>query len=223
MKRIGIIGAGSFGGALVESLSEKGSEVLLMDIEPARVDAFADYVTQAVRGDAANIKSLVDAGFDKCDTVVVCMGSNLEASIMATANCKELGISNVISKAISDTHGRILKRIGADLVVYPNRDRAQRLARALLDKRSYSTDFLEVADGVCIAEIDPPDEIVGKTLVEAGVRQRFGITILVIRRMQSDPHLPRQTVIPDGGEKVLANDKLVVFAEDIKLQALANL
>lgn len=222
MKRIGIIGAGSFGQALVESLAQKGVEVLLIDQGLDRVETFADYITKAVQGDATNLKTLKEAGFDECDIVVVTIGENLQASILATINCKELGVKTIISKAISDTHGKILKRVGADLVVFPNRDRAQRLAKSLVNARDYHMESIEVADGLSIVEIPPPPGLVGKTIREAAVRQSYHITILAIRRVQADPHLPRVVILVTGAETVHADDFLIVFGEDIHLAELGG-
>ena len=220
MKRIGIIGAGRFGQSLTESLSEKGAETLLIDAKRETVQELSNFVTKAVCGDAANVRTLQEAGFHECDVVVVCIGSNMEGSIMATANCKELGVGTVVAKAVSDLHGKVLKRVGADIVVYPNRDRAQRLARSLLSRSPI--DLFEIADGVSVAEIVPPEGLVGKTLIEAGVRQKFGVTVLALRRLAEDPRLPRKVVIAVGEEKIGKEDRLIVFGPDKRIDELSR-
>lgn len=222
MKRIGVIGAGRFGQALVESLSEKGVEVVLVDISLERIQEYADYVSKAVQGDASSLRALRDAGIDQCDVAVICIGDKMEGSIMATVNCKDLGVPTVISKAVSDAHGKILKRVGADIVIYPDRDRAQRLAKSLISANSYALDILEIADGVSLAEIEPPPELIGKTIIEGGVRQNYGITVLVIRRPHEDPRLPRQSIIATGKEIVQEDDRLIVFGDDLHIAALGR-
>ena len=220
MKRIGIIGAGRFGASLAESLAERGAEVLLIDKNRDIIQEFSEFVTKAVEGDASNSRTLEDAGFKECDVVVIAIGSNLEGSIMATVNCKELGVPTVVAKANSDIHGKILKRVGADVVVYPNRDRAQRLARTLLSKGS--VDLFEISDGFSIAEIDVPESLKNKSLAEAEVRKNFGVTVLCVRRLAEDPTQPRAIIIPTADEVILPDDKLLIFGLDKKIDALAQ-
>ena len=160
-KRIGIIGAGRFGMSLAESMTNAGMEVVLVDRNRPAMQSASEFAT-AVQGDATQPHVLEEAGFGECDVVVVAIGSNIEASMMATANCKELGVETVIAKASSELHGKILRRIGADSVVYPDRDSAHRLARAIANHDV--VDFLEVSEGYSIAEIDVPDDVRGKTL-----------------------------------------------------------
>ncbi len=220
MKRIGIIGCGRFGQALVESLAAEGVEVLLIDSDPAKIDANADFVTKAVAGDATNPAVLKEAGFDKCDVVVVCVGGDMEGSILATVNAKETGVKTVISRAVSEIHRKVLKRIGADIVIYPDRDRAHALAKALISRTA--VDVFEIADGLSIAEIDPPAGLVGKTIIEGQVRQTYGITVLAIRRAASDPRLPRTTTVATGSERIEASDHLIVFGDDVSLDKLGH-
>ena len=136
MNRVAIIGAGQFGMALAESLSEAGVEVLLVERNGNFVQAAINVVSSAVQGDATNARALEDAGLKECDVAVVAIGGNVEASLLATANCKELGVPTVISKASSELHGRILKKIGADQVIFPDRESAYRLARSVMDSEA---------------------------------------------------------------------------------------
>jgi trk system potassium uptake protein TrkA len=220
MKRIGIIGAGRFGASLAESLAEHGAEVLLIDQNREIIQEFSEFVTKAVEGDASSKRTLEDAGFQECDVVVVAIGTNLEGSIMATVNCKELGVPTVMAKANSDLHGKILKRVGADVVVYPNRDCAKRIARTLLSKGS--VDLFEISDGFSIAEIDVPESLKNKTLAEAEVRKNFGVTVLCVRRLANDPAQPRAIIIPTADEVIQPDDKLLVFGIDKKIDTIAQ-
>ena len=216
MKRIGIIGAGRFGMSLAESLANAGLEVLLID-RPAMQSA-SEFAT-ALQGDATQSHVLGEAGFGECDVVVVAIGSNIEASMMATANCKELGVSNVVAKATSELHGKILRRIGADSVVYPDRDSAHRLARAIANHAV--VDFLEVSEGYSIAEISVPDGVRGRSLADADFRNKTGVTVLCIRRADPDPKKPRSVIIPQASDIIEPDDKLIVFGETKRIDGLS--
>ena len=222
MKRVGIIGAGRFGLSLAEALAETGTEVLLIDRNNARVQGAIKKVTWAVQCDATSANALEAAGISECDTVVVAIGSNIEASMLVTANCRELGIKTVISKATSEIHGKILDKLGADHVVYPDRDSAHRLARNITEHNAY--DLLEISEGFSLAEIDVPEACVGKTLAEADIRRKSGVTVLCIRR--PDPknnRKPLQIVIPNPNNDAFeANDKLIVFGTTSGIDALSG-
>ena len=218
MKRIGIIGAGRFGMALAESLTNAGTEVLLIDRNRPAMQNASEFAT-ALQGDATQPHVLEEAGFGECDLVVVAIGSNIEASMMATANCKELGVPNVVAKATSELHGKILRKIGADSVVYPDRDSANRLARAVANHSVI--DFFEVSEGYSIAEIDVPEAMQGKTLAESDFRNATGFTVLCVRRVAAEPARPRAVVIPRADEKLQPDDKIIVFGETKKLDELS--
>ena len=206
MKRIGIIGAGRFGMSLAETLANGGAEVVLIDRNRPAMQTASEFAT-ALQGDATQPHVLAEAGLAECDVVVVAIGSNIEASMMATANCKELGVPRVVAKATSELHGKILRRIGADSVVYPDRDSAHRLARA------------EVAEGYSIAEIDVPSAARGRTLAEADLRKKTGLTVLCIRREGGDAG--RAVIIPQPTDRLENDDKLVVFGETKQIDALS--
>lgn len=215
-KRIGIIGSGRFGEALVQALASHGAEVLLMDTDRRKIQELSDYVAKASEGDATNIHALEEAGIGTCDTVVVAIGENIEGSVMATVNCKDLGVTTVVAKATSDVHGRVLRRVGADVVIFPNRDRAQRLARSLLS--TSQADLFEIADGCYAAEIAAPDAVAGKTLAEADIRRNYDVTVLAIRRLDdADPAAPRQLIIPRAETMVRNDDRLLVFGASDKI------
>ena len=218
MKRIGIIGAGRFGMALAESLANAGAEVVLIDRNRPAMQMAGEFAT-ALQGDATQPHVLEEAGFGECDVVVVAIGSNMEAPVMATANCKELGVPNVVAKATSELHGKILRRIGADSVIYPDRDSAHRLAMSIANHNVI--DFFEVSEGYSIAEIATPEDIRGKTLAEADLRKRTGVTVLCIRRPAADAKKPRKVIVPQADDVLNADDRLIVFGETRKLDSLS--
>lgn len=220
-KRIGIIGSGRFGDALVQALTAQGAEVILMDTDRRKIQELSEYVTKAIEGDATNIHALEEAGFASCDTVVVAIGENVEGSVMATVNCKDLGVRTVVAKASTEVHGRVLRRVGADVVIFPDRDRAQRLARSLLTISQ--VDLFEIADGLCAAEVSPPDILDGKTLAEADVRGHFDVTVLAVRRLDDvDPAAPRRLLIPKADTQIRSDDRLFIFGTSDKIDAFTQ-
>ena len=218
--KVGIVGGGRFGMTLAQSLASNGVDVTLVDADWNVVQSLADSPIRALQGDATNPVVLRDADFGSCDIAVVAIGSALEASTLATINCKDLKIPRVVAKAGSALHGRVLARVGADNVVYPDRDRAYRLAESILHRNPI--DFFEIADGYSVAEISVPSSLVGKSIIEAGVRQSLGITVLAIRRVTDDPARPRTTLVATGREVLQADDRLVVFGPDPSLDDLSD-
>ena len=202
---------------LAEHLSANNVDVVLLDKDWDVIQSLSTSAIRAVHGDGTSPEKLREAGFADCEVAVVAISSSLESSTLATINCKDLKIRRVIAKAASDLHGRVLERIGADLVVYPDRDRAFRLSKALISRSAM--DLFEIADGYSVAEILVPRALVGKTLIEGNVRQTFGITVLAIRR-PTDGDGPRKTIITNGTERLQENDQLVVFGADISLNEM---
>ncbi len=218
MKRIGIVGAGRFGTALSESLVRKGAEVILLDSDKDVVQRMSSILTKSIQGDSTDSHVLEESGFQECDAVVVAIGTNMESSILTTMNLKELGVPRIVAKAGSDLHGKVLERVGADQVVYPNRERAQRLARSLLARSP--VDYFEIGEGVSVAEVSAPPELIGKTLIESEIRKRFGITVLCIKRAGKNDKLT-QITSPGGEEVIQSGDILTIFGPDKKLESLS--
>ncbi len=218
MKRVGVIGAGRFGLSLARALAESGTEVLMFERNGARVQQALEVVAESVQGDATVAKNLEEAGVGECDLVVVAIGSNIEASTLALANCKEMGVPLVYAKASSELHGRILLKLGADKVIYPDRDSAHRLAHAIASGGAF--DLLEISEGCSIAEIDVPASCAGKTLAQADLRKKTGVTVLCVRRLDENPKKPRAVLIPGPNDQIHADDKLIVFGTRKQIDAV---
>lgn len=133
-------------------------------------------------------------------------------------NLKELNVPQVIAKAGSDTHGRVLERIGVDLVVYPNKERAERLSRSILSHSA--VDFFEVLKGVSVVELPTPDDFVGKTLAQAEVRRSRGVTILAIKRKGGPKGDEESVISPSGDDVINEGDTLILFGPDKKLETM---
>ena len=220
MRRVGIIGAGRFGMALAQSLAESGAEVLLIDRNGSLIQSAANIVSYAVQGDATSARVLEEAGLKECDIAVVAVGSNIEVSTLATATCKEMGIPRVIAKATSEMHGKILAKLGADQVIFPDRDSAHRLAHVIASNGAF--DLLEISEGCSIAEIDVPESCREKTLAQADLRNKTGVTVLCIRRLDENPKKPRAVMIPGPNDQIHPDDKLIVFGTTKQIDALTG-
>lgn len=175
----GVIGLGRFGFALAETLAENGQEVLVLDNNECKVKQILDKVPQAFVVSQLDKTTLEEAGIQNCGTVIVCIGEQVEASILTALNVIELGVPRVIAKAISAEHGRVLQKIGAE-VVYPERDRAVRLANMLTKPRAM--EYIDLSSEYAISELKLTEGLNGKTLLELDFRRRFGLNVIAIVR-----------------------------------------
>lgn len=173
-----VIGLGRFGAATAGELQRQGREVLAVDTDPGLVQKWAERVTHAVQLDARNIEALQQIGAQEFQVAVVAVGTSIEASVLVTANLADLKISQIWAKAMSATHGRILKRIGANHVIYPEAEAGERTAH-LLNGRML--DFIEFDDEFVMAKMYPPKAIRGKTLRESEVRSRHQVTVVGVK------------------------------------------
>ncbi len=210
MKQFVVIGCGRFGSSIARTLYNLGHEVLAVDADEEKVQEIAEEVTHAVQADVTDENVLLELGIRNFDVVIVSIGSNYEASIMATLIAKELGVKRVIAKAHDVLHGKVLSKIGADKIIYPERDMGVRVAHNLVS--SNILDFIELSSDYSILEITALDQWSGKTLKELGLPTRYGINVMAIKR---DKEI---NVSPYADDVILKGDILVVIGstEDIK-------
>ena len=173
-----VIGLGRFGAATAGELQRQGREVLAVDTDAGLVQKWAERVTHAVQVDARNIDALKQIGAQEFQVAVVAVGTSIEASVLVTANLADLKIPQVWAKAMSATHGRILKRIGAHHVIYPEAEAGERTAH-LLNGRML--DYISFDDEFVMAKMFAPKPIRGKTLAEASVRSQFDVTVVGVK------------------------------------------
>lgn len=173
----GIVGLGRFGSALTAKLSEFGAELMVIDRDEERVREMRDYTDNAFVVASLDKKSLAETGIQNCDVGVVCIGDHLDTSILTTLNLVGMGIKKVVAKAISEEHGEILKKLGAE-VVYPEQDMAIRLAVRL--ENSNVLDFMQLTEKVNISKMFVPEWAIGKSVVETGFRSKFSLNIIAI-------------------------------------------
>lgn len=180
MKSFAIIGCGRFGSAVAKTLYDLNNEVLVVDKDPDLIQGISDYVTHAVEADIMDESALFELGLSNFDIVIIAIGSDLEASATATIAAKELGVKNVIAKAQTDLHGKILKKIGADKVIFPERDMGTRVAHNLVS--SNILDYIQVSPDFSILEITALKSWHNKTLSELKLRNIYGINVIAIKR-----------------------------------------
>ena len=217
-KQYAVLGLGSFGESVALTLENMGCDVLVMDDSYEKIQDISDKVSYAMKGDVADPDALQALGGKNLDGVVVAVSENLEAGIMATMLCKEMGIPLVIAKAKNEIQGAILKRVGADRIVYPEIEMGSRVAKSLVSREFM--DWIELSNDYSMVEIAVPDKWVGRTLVDINVRERLGINVVgIIINGKIDVTLDPQKPLPEGGILIVigANDVLEKFDSKKKL------
>jgi trk system potassium uptake protein TrkA len=207
-----VIGLGRFGGAVAQSLVRLGHDVMGIDRKEDLVQVWADRLTHAVQADSTNENVMLQLGVADFSHAIVAIGSDLAASLMTLMVLTELGIKDIWVKAMSPEHGQIAQRIGAHHVIYPEADMGARVAHLITGRMM---DFIEFEDGFAIAKIKAPADTHDKTLAEAHVRSRFGVTIVGVKRANED----FQHALPDTS--IRPADLLIVSGPTKKIEEFA--
>lgn len=208
-KEFVVIGLGRFGGSIVRELVEQGADVMAIDSSSERVEEFAPIATQAVIADTTDEVVLKSLGLSNFEHVIVAIGEDIQASILTTLILKELGVPQITVKAQNDYHEKVLKKIGADKVVHPERDMGIRIANNMLSTNVL--DYLELSDEHSIMELKAVDKVIGKTLIELDIRAKYNINIAGIKRGE------QIIVSPDPNEPIEAGDLLIVIGADVDI------
>lgn len=214
-KQFVVIGLGRFGTSVAETLYALGNDVLAVDYDEEVVQNISDSVTHAVQVDANDENSLRALGIRNFDCAVIGIGDNIQSSILATVLVKELGVKYVITKATNALHAKVLYKIGADRVVFPERDMGERVAHNLVS--SNILDYIELSPDYSIAEVVSPVEWHKKTLRELNIRARYGISVMAIKRNNDIDISPSADNIIEPGDIVVAIGSIQ------ELNALENL
>ncbi|CAM3383272.1 potassium channel family protein [Stackebrandtia soli] len=209
---VAVIGLGRFGGAVAESLVRLGHEVLAIDERADVVQRWGDVLTHVVQADSTDNAVLQQLGIGDFRRVVVAIGTDIEASVLTVLAVEEAGVPEIWAKAITAKHGRILHRVGAHHVVYPEAAMGERVAHLVTGKM---IDFMEFDDGFAIVKTRAPGEAIGKTLAEAALRTRYGVTVVGVKRPDQDFTYARpETAIHQG-------DLLIVSGPTLKVESFA--
>lgn len=212
MKQYAVIGFGYFGAAVARTLKELGHEVLLIDWEEELVQqAMEDQIaTEAVCLDTTHLYALEDLGLASFDGVVLAIGEHLQESILTALNLKELGVENIIAKASTPAHGKILNKLSIPHVVYPEQDMGERVARMLL--RSNILDGFELGPQHSVMEIVAGSKLISKSLKQLELRPRFSIYVMAIKKGE------KLAMVPSPDQYIQEGDRLLVIGENNKLE-----
>jgi len=227
MKRLfAVIGLGRFGYSVAETLVKKGCEVLAIDRDDERIQAISDIATFAVQCDATDERALKAVSAQNVDVAVVSIGENIEASILIVQTLKEMGIKSIVAKAVAPIQGKILKNLGVDEVIYPERDTAIRLAHRLISPNVL--EYLELAPGYSIEEVSVPDRFSGLSLREAQIQDQHNLNIIGIKkqitRMVKGRMVTGETFnfTPSPDDVIEKGDVLVMIGKEVDLDMFSN-
>ena len=211
-KSYAIFGLGRYGSAVAKELSASGVEVLAVDRNESIVNSAIAEIPFCKCADVTDPEVIRQLGIANFDVVIIAMASNLEASVMAIMHCKAAGVKNVIAKCANEMHGSILKKVGADKVVFPEIESGRRLAKNLIS--SGFVDVIELSEDVSMVEIDVKPEWAGQTLVDLNLRKKYGVNVIALRqddtlRINIDPAMKLNPAM-----------KLVVIANAAKIKKI---
>ncbi|QAY72288.1 TrkA family potassium uptake protein [Agromyces protaetiae] len=209
-----VIGLGRFGAATAGQLDRLGREVLAVDTDEILVQKWSERVTHTVVADAKSVEALQQIGAQDFSIAVVAVGSSVEASVLITANLVDLKVPQIWAKAISASHGKILERIGASHVIYPEREAGERAAHLLSGRM---LDFIEFDDDFALVKMYPPKPIRGKTLTESGVRSRHNVTVVGVKSPGKPFTYATENTI------VTNHDLIIVSGTESDIEKFANL
>lgn len=214
-KEFAVIGLGRFGTTVAKTLYSLGNEVLAIDADEDTVSNIADFVTHAVQADVTDENSLKELGIRNFDVVVIAIGADIQASIMASLLVKDLGAKYIVAKANSELHAKVLYKIGVDRVILPERDMGVRLAHGLV--LSNLLEYIELSPGYSIVEFVAPDSWVDKTIEELEIRVKYGINIIAIKSVTGI------NVSPLANDKISVNDVIAAIGSESQLLKLEKL
>jgi len=212
MKHFAVIGLGNFGFHVAKALYEDGNEVVAIDADKVRVQAVDPHSTEAVVIDATDKEALKSLGLENMNAVIVSTGTRISTSILICLYLQEIGVKQILAKALDDDHGKILKRMGASEIIHPERDMALRVARGL--SRPNMLDFIPLAEDFDLVQVAPPKEFIGKTLKELNLRAKYKVHIIAINELVPENF----TLAPPASFVIKDSDILIMLgkSEDIR-------
>lgn len=212
MKRFAVIGLGNFGFYAAKALYEDGNEVIAVDMDKNRVQAVNAYCTEAILLEATDREKLKAMGLATMDGVIVSTGTKISVSILICLHLHEMGVKQILVKALDDDHAKILKKVGATKIIHPERDVALRISQHL--SRPNIMDFIPLSEGFDLVHIEPPTEFIGKTLKQINLRAKFNVHIIAIKEL-----VPENFILVPQPEFVIKNSDMLMMlgkTEDIK-------
>lgn len=213
-KEFVVFGLGRFGMSVATTLSDSGCEVLAVDENEDKINEIAEKITYAVKADVTDAEALSSLGIGNYDGAIVAIGQNLEASVMVTILAKEQGIPYVLAKAQNELHAKVLKKVGADMVVFPEKETGIRIANNLLMGNFF--DAVELSSTFSMMEIDALDEWDGKSLRELNLRAKYKINVIGLKRNG------KLDINPDADMELKKNDVVIVIGKNEVLNKIVN-
>ena len=209
-----IIGLGRFGQTLAVNLVKTGHQVLVIDIDDDVVNVMSDVVTNAVVGDPTNEQVLRAAGAAEYDCAVVATAQSINDSILTVLTLKDIGVKQIVARAGSEQHGRVLEKIGADMVVFPEKDMGEKLVNIL--DRNNVLEYIEFSETHSIVEVAVPSKWVCRSLIELDVRRRYGVTVLAVADDGS------MNISPDPTKKFTGSETVALLGENSAIDRITK-
>lgn len=178
-KEFAVIGLGRFGKTVATSLASSGAQVLVLDQDENALQEVSDAVTHTIRGEATSASTINQLGLGNYDAAVIAMSSNLESNVMATILVKEAGVPFIVVKAKTELEGRVLKKVGADKVIYPEKETGMRLANNLMHDNYFEA--VELSEEYSIVDVDIPQDWIGKSLKTLNIRAKYGVNVIGVK------------------------------------------
>ncbi|RJQ53465.1 MAG: TrkA family potassium uptake protein [Desulfobacteraceae bacterium] len=204
MKRFTVIGLGKFGRHIAKALFEEGHEVIAVDSDKTRVQAMNSDCNEAIVMDATDKDQLNALGLETMDAVVVTTGTNISSSILICLYLQEIGVKKILAKAIDPDHGKILKKVGATEVVYPEKDMAVRVARGLSTPNIM--DFIPLSEDYTLVQVDPPRYFIGKSLKDLDLRAKYGVYLIAVQEL-----VPENFILVPHADFVIKDSDLLML------------
>ena len=226
MKQYAVIGLGRFGSSVARSLAEKGQQVIAIDKDEDLVHDIMEYVTKAVCLDSTDEKAVRSVGLQNVDAAICGIGTDVEASILVTLLLKDLGIPEIVCKATSLAHKKVLEKIGATKVILPEKDTGERIAEILVSVSETVLDHIGLSGGSSIIELVTPKEFVGKTLRELDIRSTYEVNVIAVKKREKvgkhgeEVEREKTNVTPQADDMIVKDDILVIFGENDKIEEM---
>ena len=216
MKRFVVIGLGTFGGALAKRLKANGCRVTGLDASAELIMQMKDYLFEAVIGEATEREVLEPLSLDKADAVIISLGEEITNSLLATLHAKELGAKHIMVKGVTSDHGKLLKKIGVERVIFPEIE----IALDLADRLAWHNmiDYLPIDPEYSFMELAVPDAYKNKTLIEADFRRRFNVWVIALK----DALTGKLTMFPDGGSQLSDEQMILIVGKEKDLHRLRS-
>lgn len=209
-----IIGCGRFGATVANKLTELGCEVMVVDTDEEKIQNISNDVTYAVQADATDENSLKSIGVRNFDVVIISIGENIQSSTLVTLMVKELGVKHIVAKAQNELHGKVLSKIGANRIVYPEKEMGIRIAKNLVSDNIL--DYIELAPDYSIMEVLALEEWLGKNLLELNMRAKYGVNVMAIK------HGTEINIAITADVEIKEGDILVVIGHNDDLKKIEN-